>query len=213
MHKQTIILIVILAVVTGVLVFLAVTNQNVLKKNQSKVVPTAKVVEKTTKVFFNPTSVSVSSAPISTDIMIDTGGSKIAGVQAELQYDPKAITNVKVNPASDTTGFFGPSATVLFNDVIQASGRISYVIAISPGESGKSGVGKIGTITFTKSPTATSSSTTINFLDKTLVSVLDANDSALKETVPLQITFSNAAPVRTVPLTSPAVTVPVSPTQ
>lgn len=223
MHKQTIILIVVLALVTGILIFLAISNQNLLKTNLSNTnIPTGIVVQKTAKVFFSPENIDLSSAVASptssVDIMVDSGGQPIAGVQAEMQYDPKAISNVKIIPAADPTGFFGSNATILFNDVNAQTGRVSYVIAISPSENGKNGIGKIGTITFTKTPGALTPSTAINFLDKTLVTRLNVNDSVLKEATPLNITLSKTTtipnrPIQTAPLISPATSVPVSPSK
>jgi hypothetical protein len=216
MHKQTIILIVVLALVTGVLIFLAVTNQNILKTNNTGTVPTTASVQKTAKVFFNPASVDLSAATAtptsSVDIFVDSGGEPISGVQAEMQYDPKAITNVKIIPAADLTGFFGAGSTIPFNEVNQTTGRISYAIGISPTENGKTGVGKIGTMTFQKTPGTTLVATGVNFLDKTLVTKLNVNESLLKETTPLTITLSKGT-TQTVPLSSPTTFIQVSPTQ
>jgi hypothetical protein len=207
MHKQTIILIAVLAVVTMILIYLAVINQNILKTNTTKAVPTQAPVQKTAKVYFNPSTISATTGTIeSADIMVSSD-TPVAGVQAEMQYDPKAITNVKITPDVDSTAFFGSDSTILFNDVTATTGRISYAIAISANGTGKSGSGKIGTITFTKALGATTS-TQIKFLDKTLVSQLNVTESVLKDTMPLTITFSNInaqPPVRAVsPQLSPA---------
>lgn len=207
MHKQTIILIVILALVSGVLIFLAITNQDILKNNQSKVVPSVAPVKKTTKVFFNPANIDLSASTASptssVSIMVDTGGEQIAGVQAEMQYDPKAITDVKLIPAAGSTDFFGPNSTILQNDIVSTTGRISFAIGISPTEDGKSGVGKIATVTFKKAVGAPATSM-ITFIDKTLASQLNVNESVLKETTPLTITISNFQPTQARPVVSPS---------
>ena len=190
MPKKTTILILILAVVTAVLVYLAVTEGQKQGISQTTTAPTQKVVAKTSKVFFSPQTVDLSSANASNsstaDLVVDTGNDNIAGVQAELQYDPKVLTNVKLIPAADATGFFGPTAVVLFNDVNPTTGRISYAIAINAGQATKKGVGKIATLSFSKTYTATPS-TTITFLDKTLVTKLGENESVLKGTAPLTV--------------------------
>ncbi|HVZ67571.1 MAG TPA: cohesin domain-containing protein [Patescibacteria group bacterium] len=220
MPKKTTILIIILALVTGVLLFLAISEGQKQTSQVNQVVPTQKPVEKTSKVFFSPQNIDLSTntatAGPTVDLMVDSGGSNIAGVQAELQYDPKAITNVKVSPASDATGFFGPSAVVLFNDVDQQTGRISFAIAISPNQKAAKGVGKLATISFSKAFGATTPTTTINFLDKTLVTQLGQTESVLKEAAPLNITLSSSQPVVTQPVFLPSTnTAPVttSPTQ
>ncbi|HVT00964.1 MAG TPA: hypothetical protein VHE53_01880 [Patescibacteria group bacterium] len=220
MPKKTTILIVILALVTGVLLFLAISEGQKQNNQTTQVAPTVKPVEKTSKVFFSPQNIDLSTNTASTtpsvDLMVDSGGSDIAGVQAELQYDPKEITNVKVLPASDATGFFGAGANVLFSDIDPTTGRISFAIAISPNQKGIKGVGKIATVTFSKAFGATTPTTTINFLDKTLVTQLGQTQSVLKEASPLNITLSSAQPVVTQAVilpqtnTAPATT---SPTQ
>lgn len=196
MPRKTLILILILAAVTGILIFLAITSQTSKQPITTQApAPTIKSAEKTAKVLFNPQNIDLSttaaSPTSSVDILVDSGGADISGVQVELQYDPKALTNVIITPAVDETSFFGNSGSILFNDVKRDTGRISYAVAISAGQAGKKGVGKIATLTFSKAfggPV----STQVTFLDKTLVTVLGANESALKETVPLNITLSSS---------------------
>jgi len=195
MPRKTLLLILVLAAVTAILIFLAIMSQSMRQPTSTQGPnPTLIPVEKTAKVLFNPTSVDLSSTTAtptsSVNILVDSGGAEISGVQVELQYDPNALRNVVLTPTVDATGFFGSSASVLFNDVKQDTGRISYAVAISQGQGGKAGVGKIATLTFTKGLGAIRT-TQITFLDKTLVTILGANDSALKETVPLSITFTN----------------------
>ena len=199
MPKKTTLLIVVLAIVTAVLLFLAINQSG--KQNtppQVSTTPTETPVVKSAKVFFNPTNVDLSAGssatPTSVDIVVDSGGQDIAGVQAELEFDPQAITNVKLVPAADATGFFGTGANVLFNDVNPTTGRISYAIAIGPNQAGKKGVGRVATLTFQKG-FGTSSSTTVNFLDKTLVTQLDQSQSVLKDTAPLNITLTSTTNV------------------
>lgn len=215
MPRKTTILIVVLAIVTAVLLFLAVTQGSKQITNNQNATPTPHVVAKTAKVFFNPQNVDLagsSATPESVDIMVDTGNSEATGVQAEMQFDPTALTNVKLVPSSDAAGFFGAGANVLFNDVNPTTGRISYAIAIGPSQSSRKGVGKIATLTFQKSFNATGSATKINFLDKTLVTVLGENESVLKETSPLNITFTSAnnTPNTVAPVISPIITAPLS---
>ena len=195
MPRNTVLLIGVLALITGILIFLALTTQNILNRpgtSTQTVVPSKKPVEKTAKIFFNPQNIDVSSSSsptTSVDIMVDTGNSEIAGVQTELQYDPKILANVAIKESVDSSSFFGPGATVLFNETKSETGRISYAVAISPGEPAKKGVGKIATLIFQKISTA-AGSTQISFLDKSLVTMLGENESVLKDFTPLTIVFS-----------------------
>lgn len=210
MPKKTLYLIIVLTLVTGVLIFLALTSRALKQPTTTQnVIPTSKPVEKTAKVLFNPQNVDLStgtSTPASSvDILVDTGGAEISGVQVELQYDPKALTNVVIQPSVDAASFFSTGSIVLFNDVKRETGRVSYAIAISQGQTAKRGVGKIAALTFQKAFGAPVS-TTVTFLDKTLVTILGENDSALKETVPLTVILSQAQAPYVPPTTSPSVT-------
>src|SRR3990167_7742206 len=103
MPKKTTILIILLAIVTGILVFFAITSKSQEEPQEGTgIVPKSDVVEKTARVFFNPPNIDVSeSSPGSihtVDLLVDTGGAEITGVQAELQFDPKAIANVRLSP-------------------------------------------------------------------------------------------------------------------
>lgn len=212
MPTRTAILIVILALVTGILVYLAVTSQNARRAPTTQnLIPTEKPVEKTAQVFFNPQNVDISNnsttSALTVDIMVDSGGQDITGVQAELQFDPKALVNVKLLPGTDAVSFFGSNVSVLFNDVNTQTGRISYATAIPLGGTPKKGVGKIATLTFQKAYGAPSS-TQVVFLDKSLVTILGANESALKSTAPLNIVLSQT-PSGFTPSTIPSV--PVTP--
>ncbi len=215
MPKKTTILIAILAIVTLVLLFLAVSSDSIKPLNPTKnPTPTKKEVQKTAKVFFAPTTLDLSTVGTSVptvDLMIDTGNAEIAGVQAELIYDPAMIASVVLTPAVDDGSFFGTSAVVLFNDIIPQNGRISYAIAISPDLQPKKGVGKIATLTFQKTFNATGVST-VSFLNKTLVTVLGENESVLKETIPLSITLTQPG-VSQAPFVPVTTSAPISPAQ
>lgn len=194
MPKKTTILIILLAITTGVLVFFAITSGSQKELQEGiTTVPKSKVVEKTAKIFFNPQNIDVSASPpgdiYTVDILVDTGGVEITGVQAELQFDQKAIVNVGLSPTVEVNSFFGGTANVPLNEVNLETGRISYIITVGPDQTSKKGIGKIATLSFQKafnSPPAT----TISFLNKTLVTKLGANESILKETTPLNIILS-----------------------
>ncbi len=214
MPKKTTILIIILAIVTGVLLYLAVSTENNKLPGVTTPTATPTPIQKTIKVFFNPQNIDLSTSPAtpsSVDLMVDTGSGNVSGIQAELQYDPQAITNVKVVPSVEQGSFFGPQANVLFNDIDTQTGRISYAIAIAPNEASKKGVGKIATITFQKSFNSTTPTTSITFVNKTLATTPNQTESVLKETSPLNITltsqnqviFTPSPFVTTAPVVSP----------
>ena len=202
MPKKTTILIAILAIITVVLLVLALTTGQNLQ-NLTQMTPSKKPVQKTTSVYFAPAQVELApTGPTSADIMVDTQGSDISGVQIEAQYDPKVLSNVQILPTADSTGFFGSKEIILLNDVIPATGRISYAVAISAGESTKKGVGKIATISFQKAPGTTLSTSSIDLLDKTLVTQLGENTSVLQKTQPLNIIISQTGVPQTIQATS-----------
>ncbi|MCL5970551.1 MAG: hypothetical protein M1450_03560 [Patescibacteria group bacterium] len=104
MNKQTIALLGFLVLITGVLVYLAVSQPS--QKTQttpptSKEAPTPSLVQ--TVLSLSPNPVEVSSASGSVDVNINSANNTITGVQLELSYDPAVLTNVALSPNLDNT--------------------------------------------------------------------------------------------------------------
>lgn len=188
MNTRTLVLIIVLGIVAVGLVTLAVMSQS--QKQPATTTQQAPIsvapVKQTAVLYFERSQdqvpvVGTSSATPATPvkIMINAGENKIMGAQIELSYDPNVLSNVKVTPPTENS-FFGPSSSyiVLDNTVKQAEGRLSYVIAMSPTSEPKVGIGNLGTISFSKKGTQ---STTLTFLDKSNVQQLNTVASVLKE--------------------------------
>lgn len=197
MPKKTTILIAILAIVTVSLIFLAVreesqkpaekdTSQQTVQKQPQ---PTEEETPKTASLSFSPAFLDLSeggSGIQSADIFINNGDGEISGVQVELQYDPKVLTNVNIESGSDT--IFGANPNILISQVDQVNGRITHIVAINLSDDQIKGVGKIATVTFQALP-GTESQTKIEFLDKSIVTSLGTTNSILKDTIPLTISL------------------------
>lgn len=217
MPKKTTILILILAVITGLLVFLAIREtqpKNTATAPVEKIVVPTKAVPKTAVLSFSPTTLDLSttSTPTPVDIVLDTGTSQVTGVQLEITFDPNAVTNLKIS-SPDNSLFGGKTDNiVLINDVNLSTGRVSFAVAATPGKSVK-GVGKIATLTVQKTFGTDMNTSQIGFLDKTMVVMPGINDSILKSSTPLTIQL---LPGRTpspsiqqlIPVVSPTVTKP-----
>lgn len=200
MPRKTTILIVILAVVTAILVILAVTSEQTKKyipTPKASPTPSKTAVVPTTILSFDPSTINVVSSSVPpADIIADTGAEGITGVQVELLYDPKVLTNVKIIPPADQSlfGTGGTGYTVLFNEVKPELGRISYAIAINQTQKPAQGIGKIGTLSFQKVfGAAVSTDTFVRFVDKTMVTKLGESQNVLKQANPLTVTFQATA--------------------
>lgn len=188
MPKKTTILIVILAVITGVLIFLAIrSDQGQQLLNIDTPTPTPNAVQPFAQVAFASPTVDASTGPTtqSVDVLIDSAEKPVAGVQLELSYDPNALTNVSVK--TPTASFFGENPSVLISSVDPEQGRISYAVGISATEAEKAGRGTVATITFTVNRQSGLPSTSITFLPKSAVTTLSAPSSVLSSVSPLQI--------------------------
>ncbi len=214
MPKKTTTLILILAVITGLLVFLAI-QQTQPKASPApvvqKVFPT-KAVAKTAILSFSPTALDLSttSTPTPVDILIDTGGVQVTGVQLEITFDPKAITNLKISPPENSIFGTKTDNIVLINDVNLSTGRISFAVAAVPGKTVK-GIGKVATLTIQKTFGTDTGTSQIVFLDKTMVVMPGINDSILKSSTPLTIQLlpgktPSPSTSQLVPVVSPTVT-------
>ena len=218
MPRKTTIFIAILAVVTAVLVILAIQNEQSPLRTTTETTttptPTA-TIPKTTNITFLPTKIDATSGlPLSVDIVADTNTDQISGIQLELQYDPKLLTNVKI--AKPDNSLFGApnSYSVLFSEVNPALGRISYAAAIQPTLSPVSGVGKVATITFQKATQASATpsvQTTISFIDKTMVTKLNEAQTVLNKTNSLTVQL--ITPLTTPTASAPAVQTTITPVQ
>ncbi len=212
--KKTTVLIIVLAVVTALLVFLALSSRNSqlnLKNLGEPTVTVAPTVAPSTKIYFSPVTLDMASATsnlVSVDIMVDTSGKPVSTIQAELSYDPKLITNVTITPArtgivgETNTPLFPNSSQVLIKSVDIAQGRISYAMGISLSDAEVSGVGKIATLTFNVAPSTVQATTEMTFLPKSVATTLSTQESILKETVPLTIKLSKTFAPTAVPFTS-----------
>lgn len=198
MPKKTTLLIIILAITTTVLVILAITSDQSTKPVAEITPPVAPTtaVAKSTTLTFAPALIDASgSTPVSVDILADTSSDEISGVQVELTYDPKAITNVKIAAPLDAS-LFGPVGKykVLFSEVDPSLGRVSYAVAINPNQQGIRGAGKIATVTFQKAINVIiPAQSFIQFVNKTMVTKSGITESVLKQTTPLEITLQQPA--------------------
>ncbi|MBI3984487.1 MAG: hypothetical protein HY344_00900 [Candidatus Levybacteria bacterium] len=172
---KTIILIVVLAIVAVSLVYVAFFTDNS---------PLKQIIEKSQEVK-NPAETILAIDENAKDeetgeyysiVTVDTGTNNINGVQLELYFDPALLTNVTVTPLD-----FFPQSVELLKKVDQQSGRISYALTVSPGESAVNGKGNLVKISYTPIGNAQISSV-INFLPKTEASGEGTAASLLKET-------------------------------
>ncbi|OIP57640.1 MAG: hypothetical protein COX79_04030 [Candidatus Levybacteria bacterium CG_4_10_14_0_2_um_filter_36_16] len=195
MPKKTTLLIIILAITTTVLVILAITSDQSIKPVVQKpsIAPTIAAVVKSTTLSFAPALIDASgSTPVSVDILADTSNDEISGIQVELTYDPKVITNVKIAAPLDAS-FFG-LGKVLLSEVDPTLGRVSYFFFTNSNQKGIKGAGKIATVTFQKATTALlPAQTFISFVNKTMVTKFGVSESVLKQTTPLEITLQQPA--------------------
>lgn len=206
MPRKTTALIILLSIITAILVFMAVRTDQAgrIGENSTPIPTPSEIVEAPvtafTNLYFSPSVLDLSgqATPTATvDIIVDTQGKEISAVQAELSYDPKIISNVVVTPISTATisnqstikALFPGTSQVSFSDVDPVQGRISFARQISINDQEVSGIGKIASITFNVNKFATQDSTSIIFLEKSLVSTLKSLKSVLKSTTPLIITL------------------------
>jgi hypothetical protein len=191
--KRTFALIIVLIVITIGLVIVALQAQPAKKSATPQTKVTVKPTpEASTVLTLSPDTVYFSaSRSASVAVMIDSGYNKLSGVQLEIAYDPLAVTNVRVSPA---TFFQNPLILLQENDI--HTGRISYALAISPSQEPVAGTGTVATISFSKAPGAAGAETMIRLLDKSLVSMLGVQNSVLKQTSDATVMLS--------PVTQPA---------
>lgn len=197
--RKTTILIVVLAIVTALLIFLAVTNETtqqiLITDEPQQAIPSETVIEPYATLNFSTPVLNVANSPTATqsvDIILDTVGKGVFGAQIELQYDPSLLLNMSVNPTPFS--IFNTGATILINEVNQTQGRISYAVVLNPNEQEINGKGPIATLTFTPNRANAIPRTEISFLPKSAVTTIAGSGSILKTTTPLSIILNNITP-------------------
>lgn len=186
MSKRTLILILGLALLTAFFMYVAVRQQQsqTPPTQTTQISPTKKPVPAYTTLALSPQILQLSSNSGVLTVEINTGeGTKkntVTAVQLEMQYDPKALTNVTITP-----GTFFSNAVPLITNIDKTAGTITYALAIQPTASGKSGKGTLATLQFQILPTA--STTTITLLPTTLVTAQGVGESVLKDAVSAKI--------------------------
>jgi len=198
MPKKTTTLIIVLLIFTAGLIYIAIqteketpppiTEEPVTQETVKDIVPT---IQPRTDIFFTPQTIDYAQNPqpsYTTDILINTNGQLISGVQIELSYDPEILASVTINPAVDS--IFGTNAAILVNSVDQELGRITLAMAGGLNDAEVSGTGKIATLTFSTN-FSTTPSTQISFLPKTTVRSLKSTNSLLKSAQSLTVILNS----------------------
>lgn len=181
MPKKTIGLLASLIVITAVLLIAALNSKSTAPVNSPD--QTDKTVQQPTKANVAHSVLSLSPNPAyldsankgSIDVMINTDTNEVTAVQLELQYDPKAITNVQVQ-----VGDFFSDPISLINTNDKTSGRITYALGISPAQQPVKGEGVVAKVTFTKVASSTLAETELALLPSSLVTSSGIDDSVLK---------------------------------
>jgi len=202
MPKRTLALIVGLILLTIILLFAAT---RIDQTPQQKPSPQPSVSPQPTLTPTPPayTTLEISPNPVtlpsngkgSVQVLIDTNQNVVNGVQLEVSYDPKAITNVIM-----TEGTFFQNPQVIWSTVDSKNGRISQAQVLQPSQSGIKGKGVVATITFSKVPGTLMSQTQLQFLPKTKTSQSGIDASVLKTSAGTTI-YLGTPSANTVPLT------------
>lgn len=192
MPRKTTILIIILAIITGVLIYLAVTTektQNLVNQIiPSKTPPVVPTIAPYASLSFATPQLNLANSPLATqsvDILIDTNNKPAFGAQIELSYDPKVFYNVSVSKPK--TPFFGNNEVVLINSVDPTQGRVSYAVGLPATANEIWGRGTVATLNFSVYRNTGLSSSQFSFLQKSMVTSLKTPNSVLQITTPLNV--------------------------
>src|SRR5687767_6354561 len=109
MSARTLTLIVTLCVITGALLFVALTPKQSAPSLPAMAPSPTPAAQSTLSILPNPASVSSPSGSV--DVVLDSGTNKATAVQLELSYDPKVLSNVDITP-----GNFFDNAIVLLKE-------------------------------------------------------------------------------------------------
>ncbi|MCL5439276.1 MAG: cohesin domain-containing protein [Patescibacteria group bacterium] len=177
MSKKTLALIGGLFIITAILIYMAVSPNKGITPTSIISRPSPAAVA-SSMLTLSPNPLVLSSQSGSVNVDLNSGTNRVTGVQLELQYDPKVLTNIEVTP-----GTFFDNPVVLSKNIDPVKGLISYMIAIQPiNGTPKKGAGTVATITFQAqgNPGQTSE---IKFREKTAVSAFTDTGAAIPSSV------------------------------
>jgi len=200
MSTRTSILIIILAIITGGLLYLALIGN--APKKVAVVSPTPTPMSPNAKTTLGleaaPASLSSTLAMHTVAVTVDTTN-HVNAIQIELGYDPTVVSNITIKP-----GTFFKQPTILLNTIDQPDGRISYALAEQIDLHGHAGQGIAALVSFDTVPNASTSSTTISFMPKTTVTADGILESVLKTTNNFTLPLTSAHQAPMIPATSSA---------
>lgn len=178
MSKKTLFLIFVLAILTGFLLWIAISLENPVSVIKTTFfLSPSPILPPLTTLRLSRDSMASRSAHRAFDVVIDTNGNSVMNVQLELGYDPLALTNISIKPGSF---FVNPIENV--KNLDSKNGRVSYVLGIQGNDERKAikGTGIVATIHYDIMSTATDSATYIYLLPKTQVTASGIEGSAVK---------------------------------
>lgn len=178
MSKRTLFLIFALFIIIFVLLAVTVYNPDSKPKQNNPLQEILKISPAKTILSFGQltaTSSSATTVNYSIPINIQSGSNKITAVQLEMQYDPKALTNVAVTPSA-----FFKNPQILLSQIDEKTGRITYAFGIGLEDEALSGQGEIAALNFEVEKGQTIELNII-FLPKTLVTAEGVSESVLKQ--------------------------------
>jgi len=201
MPKKTLALIIGLIALTVILLFAATRSGQQPKPTQPTPSTTPAASPSPTPPAYTTLQLSPNPITVSTagtgkaEILIDTYQNTATGVQVELSYDPKAITNIVMTPGAF---FNNPLIIPQWNKIDQQTGRISHAQVLPPSQTGVKGKGVIATMTFSRVPNSGLTQTQLQFMPKTAVTQSGVNPSVLKSsagtTINLGVTTAQQQP-------------------
>lgn len=116
-------------------------------------------------------------------VKINANTNKVTGVQLEIGYNTKVLSDVEVTP-----GTFFNKPVVLLKKINTEKGQISYIIGDPPNSSGHSGKGVVAYIKFKAKPNENKRSK-VRFRRNTIATAVGYKDNVLKKTDGTTIVF------------------------
>ena len=174
--KRNLLIITTLALITIILL-----TFSLFPKNSSVKQPTANMIPTPTLAPYVKSSLSLSApkknlnGKYSSDIEIVTAGNKVTGVEIDLSFDPKVLTDVEIAPG---TLFTNPNTILKKIDPVK--GLVTYTLFADAKQKSVSGEGTVAVLSFSIIPGVKTASSQINVLPATEAIAIGQFQSVLK---------------------------------
>jgi hypothetical protein len=173
--KKNLVIIAILVLITIVLLIASLFPKNQVKQKTTSAIPTPTLAPYVKSSLSLSSPNQNSSGKYSSNVEIATAGNQVTGVEIDLSFDPKVLTDVAITP-----GTFFTNPNTILKKIDPAKGLVTYTLFADAKQKSVYGKGTVAVLSFSIIPGVKTASSRINVLPATEAIAIGQFQSVLK---------------------------------